>query len=192
MKEIPTSYWPFELDHINDYAWVHDVFSKEECKKIINLCNKLPEETAKVGGGGTTKVNTKTRDTEVRWLQPGHDASIFSKLTSATLNLNKDFFKFDLDGFMEGIQFTRYHKGMFYKPHVDRSFNCPIRKLSISVLLSDPKTFKGGDLKIENTIPEAKQGTLIAFPSFMVHQVTPVKQGERCSLVGWITGPNFK
>ena len=142
MKEIPTSYWPFELDHINDYAWIHDVFSKEECKKIISLCNKLPEETAKVGVGGTKKVNTKTRNTEIRWLQPGHDASIFSKLTSATLSLNKDFFKFDLYGFMEGIQFTRYHKGMFYKSHVDRSFNSPIRKLSISVLLSDPKTFK--------------------------------------------------
>jgi len=37
-----------------------------------------------------------------------------------------------------------------------------------------------------------EQGTLIAFPSHTLHEVTPITEGRRYSLVGWITGKPFK
>ena len=37
-----------------------------------------------------------------------------------------------------------------------------------------------------------KQGTAIAFPSYVLHGVKPVTTGTRYSLVAWITGPEFK
>ena len=37
-----------------------------------------------------------------------------------------------------------------------------------------------------------KQGTLIAFPSYTLHEVTPLISGTRYSLVAWLGGPTFK
>ena len=37
-----------------------------------------------------------------------------------------------------------------------------------------------------------EQGSIIIFPSFVYHQVTPVTRGLRQSLVGWIAGPTFR
>ena len=83
----------------------------------------------------------------------------------------------------------------FYTPHVDSFFNAgdmTTRKLSASVLLSDPGEFEGGDLVIENgrMDPEkVKKGQMICFPSLLRHEVLPVTRGVRKSLVIWKEGP---
>jgi PKHD-type hydroxylase len=75
-------------------------------------------------------------------------------------------------------------------------FNGTVRKLSFVIQLSDPKDYKGGELQIHlSDTPEVmkkEQGTLIAFPSYILHEVTPITKGKRYSLVGWITGKPFK
>ena len=69
-----------------------------------------------------------------------------------------------------------------------------MRKLSVSVQLSDPNHYKGGNLEFADFIgtPEQKylrpKGTVIVFPSFIPHQITPVTEGVRHSLVGWYEG----
>ena len=71
-----------------------------------------------------------------------------------------------------------------------------VRKLSFSVQLNDPKDYKGGELNLYTSEkPETmkkEQGTLILFPSFILHEVTPVTKGERNALVSWVTGKQFK
>ena len=37
-----------------------------------------------------------------------------------------------------------------------------------------------------------EQGTLILFPSYILHEVKPITKGERNSLVSWVTGKQFK
>ena len=70
------------------------------------------------------------------------------------------------------------------------------RKISITVQLSDPSEYEGGDLQLkinsghQNT-PKGF-GTVVIFPSYLLHRVTPVTGGLRKSLVLWITGPAFK
>jgi PKHD-type hydroxylase len=70
------------------------------------------------------------------------------------------------------------------------------RKLSMVVQLTDPSEYEGGNLQVftsEQPKNIRKQRGLIAvFPSFIVHQVTPVTQGTRQSLVAWVSGPSFK
>ena len=56
--------------------------------------------------------------------------------------------------------------------------------------------YEGGDLRLYggddyDTAPK-KQGTIIGFPSYVLHEVTPVTSGVRYSLVGWAQGPKFK
>jgi len=80
-----------------------------------------------------------------------------------------------------------------------------IRKLSVTVTLSDPKDYKGGELEFDfrNMDPDKKRnvkkcteilpkGSLVVFPSFVWHRVCPVKSGERNSLVIWNLGWPFK
>jgi PKHD-type hydroxylase len=67
------------------------------------------------------------------------------------------------------------------------------RKISASLLLNDESEYEGGDLIIlDETVKTKKQGTIIVFPSFMAHQVTPVTKGVRYSAVCWMTGPKWK
>ena len=197
-KEEPkfnNSSWNFELDNTNLYAFWNNAFSKEECQSIINI--------AKDKGliEGKTKGYTKdVRESQVSWLYPidGMDW-VFRRVTDITLNLNERFFKFDLFGLNEGFQFTNYEapSGKYGK-HVDRGMNMSVRKLSISIQLTDPEEYEGGELKLydgddkEAQVMDKTQGTLIIFPSYVLHEVMPITKGTRNSLVTWITGKQFK
>ena len=190
--KFSNSSWPFELDQVNTYAFWNEAFSKEECQKIINI--------AKDKGliKGTTKGESDARDSKVSWLYPvdGMDWA-FRRVTDITLNLNERFFKFDLFGLNEGFQFTNYEapSGKYGK-HVDRAINIPVRKLSISIQLTNPEEYEGGELYLyeqdKGTLMDKTQGTLIIFPSYILHEVAPVTKGERNSLVAWATGKQFK
>jgi len=189
------SSWNFEVDQVNLYAFWNNAFSKEECQTIINI--------AKNKGliKGTTKGVTKdVRDSKISWLYPVDDIDwVFRRVTDMTLSLNERFFKFDLFGLNEGFQFTNYEapSGKYGK-HVDRGMNMPVRKLSISIQLTDPEEYEGGELKLydgdddEAIVMDKTQGTLILFPSYVLHEVMPVTKGTRNSLVTWITGKQFK
>ena len=195
--KFENSSWNFELDQVNLYAFWNNAFSKEECQTIINI--------AKDKGliKGTTFNDDKikdVRDSKISWLYPvdGMDW-VFRRVTDIVLNLNERFFKFDLFGLNEGFQFTNYESPSGkYGKHVDRAMNIPVRKLSISIQLTNPEEYEGGELKLydgddeEATVMDKTQGTLIIFPSYVLHEVMPVTKGERNSLVTWVTGKQFK
>jgi len=190
--KFENSSWSFELDQINLYAFWNNAFTKEECQTIINI--------AKEKGliKGTTSVEKDVRDSKISWLYPVDNMDwVFRRVTDITLNLNERFFKFDLFGLNEGFQFTNYEapSGKYGK-HVDRAMNIPVRKLSISIQLTDPEEYEGGELYLydeeEGTVMDKTQGTLILFPSYVLHEVMPVTKGTRNSLVTWVTGKQFK
>jgi len=186
------SAWNFEVDKINNYAFWNNFISKEECQTIVNI--------AKDKGltKGETIAESKARDSEVCWLVSSDNLEwLYRRLTDITLNLNERFFQFDLFGINETLQFTNYKSPSGkYGKHIDRGFNIPVRKLSISVQLTNPDEYEGGELNIyEEDKPitmDKTQGTLIIFPSFVLHEVMPVTKGERNSLVTWVTGKQFK
>jgi PKHD-type hydroxylase len=191
--KFENSSWNFEVDQVNLYAFWKNAFSKEECQKIINI--------AKDKGliKGTTRGDVKDiRDSDISWLNPTDNMEwVFLRVTDIVLNLNERFFKFDLFGINEGFQFTNYKapSGKYGK-HVDRGTNHPVRKLSISIQLTNPEEYKGGELYLydgdKGTLMDKTQGTLIIFPSYVLHEVMPVTKGTRNSLVTWVTGKQFK
>jgi PKHD-type hydroxylase len=92
-----------------------------------------------------------------------------------------------------------------YQTQQDDLINGKIRKLSVTVTLSDPKEYKGGELEFDfrNLDPDKKRnvkkckeilpkGSLVVFPSFVWHRICPVKSGERNSLVIWNLGHPFQ
>jgi PKHD-type hydroxylase len=192
--KFENSSWNFEIDQVNLYAFWNNAFSKEECQSIINI--------AKDKGliKGKTKEESDVRDSKISWLYPIDKIDwVFRRVTDITLNLNERFFKFDLFGLNEGFQFTNYEapSGKYGK-HVDRSMNISVRKLSISIQLTDPEEYEGGELKLydgddkDAIVMDKTQGTLIIFPSYVLHEVMPVTKGTRNSLVTWVTGKQFK
>jgi PKHD-type hydroxylase len=111
---------------------------------------------------------------------------------------NLNHFGFENMKITEPAQFTEYPKGGFYDWHMDLDINGshepPIRKISMTILLSDPSTFKGGNLEFmeKNKLADLKQGQAIFFASFIRHRVAPVTKGMRRSLVMWFGGTPFK
>ena len=104
----------------------------------------------------------------------------------------------------EAVQFSIYGLQSKYGWHRDTNIDSPeespVRKLSVSVQLSHPDEYVGGDFEIKNfygnELTDNKEvlrnrGTMIVFPSFLEHQVTPVTKGTRYSLVQWYSGPDW-
>ena len=193
--------WPFKIDEIHDFAYVPKFLSKEECEEIIKIGNKKRISDGTIFSTKKNKVVKDIRKSKVAWLGNQDVPNLYPKLTDAIMELNSKYFKFDLHGFEEGLQFTIYDgKGAKYGKHVDRGLNIKVRKLSITIELSDPNKRRGGDLRLitgepdlsgKNKLPK-EQGTMIAFPSWTLHEVEPIVKGTRYSLVAWITGKNFK
>lgn len=196
MKEtkFKNSSWPFKVDPTSLYAYWNNAFSKEECLNIIDI----GKNRGLIKGTTFGENKDNFRDSEISWLYPTDDMDwVYRRCTDIITSLNDNFFKFDLYGFNEGFQFTNYKApGGKYGRHVDRGTNTIIRKLSLSIQLTDPSEYEGGELFLyendEGIIMDKTQGTLILFPSYTLHEVMPVTKGERNSLVSWITGPAFK
>ena len=100
---------------------------------------------------------------------------------------------------MEGnIQLARYDgtdQG-FYDWHTDFAGFRPLRKISVSIQLSRSEDYEGGDLELlfgnQAEAMDRTRGAFIAFPSFVLHRVTPVTRGTRWSLVAWILGNRWR
>ena len=176
------------------------IFSPEQCQDIINAGHQQKPEEAKVGTiaeGGT--YDTKKRVTTISWI-PFKVLPQMYKIVERTMKqVNGNHFGYDGMQITEPAQFTEYPKGGFYDWHMDGDVNCamepPVRKISMTILLSNPSEFEGGDLEFlteGNKPPQLIQGQAIFFCSLLRHRVAKVKKGIRRSLVMWFGGPPFK
>jgi PKHD-type hydroxylase len=195
--QVKSPAWTLTADYVEDGAFFPQVFYPEECEKIIEFGRSYEMTGGTVVDTEGNSITNKYRSCSLAHVEPSQEfAWVYERLTDAVKDLNEDCFGFDLFSFGENMQFTQYEVGQHYDYHVDRIFNGPIRKLSIVLQLTDPKAYEGGDLEIytggePRKLPRS-QGTLIAFPSYVLHRVTPVTKGTRNSLVGWINGNPFR
>lgn len=181
------------------FAWWEGAFTDQELNWLQQKA-KEANQKAQVGGSDGGEINPGIRRSDLNWMPNTPETTwVFEKLANVVSSLNSQYFRFDLTGFGEQIQLTHYDSsehGM-YGWHVDFGKTGPSRKLSIVMQLSDPSEYEGGNLELQphgkEVIKIKKQrGLVVAFPSWTLHQVTPVTQGNRQSLVSWITGPAFK
>lgn len=179
-----------------EYIYYQGLFLPHEIKKITNFWDD--DKTIKATLSGDEKYNDELRQSSVMFIDntPENDW-IYSKLASLAMSANNERFWFDLLGFHQELQLTRYSEGDFFDWHLDfGAGEISARKLSVTVQLSDPDDYDGGDLQfmINNKIVSAprEKGTIVIFPSFIIHRVTPITRGTRQSIVGWVSGPPFR
>lgn len=151
---------------------------------------------AEIGGSDEGKIITETRNSKVSWMyEDDWCSSIFAHYFNIA---NKEHWEYNLN-ILDGIQITKYRPGDHYGWHSDYGTaedNRYTRKLSASLLLTDPSEYKGGELEFIDyhnnlVVAPRKKGTMIVFDSRIPHRVTPVTSGERTSLVAWMLGPKL-
>ena len=179
-------------------------------------------QDSRVGEGDYGSIDKDKRNARNAWVPTSHWIAGF--LWHYVQRANRENFLYDLtniDG--ESLQYTVYEEGQYYGWHNDAGIisqykpispgnrgngeeiaqdfineQCEkVRKLSFSVLLSDPSTYEGGNLQLLNEtgnsyIAPRQRGSIILFDSRTQHRVQKVTKGVRKSLVGWVVGPRWK
>jgi PKHD-type hydroxylase len=176
------------------------------CERLIKHALALPESEGQVGSADHQRTDEEYRRSVVRWIQKTDTRfkPLLDFIEETVYTINKSHFGFDLQQFTN-IQFTEYDSAYagHYTWHQDTDWFTPEffqRKLSFVIQLSDPSTYEGGDFEFHpkecNALPNPeeirKQGTVVVFPSFIRHRVTPVTEGKRYSLVTWVEGLKFR
>jgi len=176
------------------------IFTPKQCQMVINKGMSLKKETAQVGIGNPdgSGVDTKKRITTISWIPFKEMIPMYKDIEKTMLQANNNHFGFEGMQLTEPAQFTHYLTGGFYDWHMDNDVQAkhqpPVRKISMTLLLSDPSTFEGGELEFmsKGKTAKLKQGQAIFFCSLLRHRVNKVKKGIRRSLVMWFGGPSFK
>lgn len=185
----------------------HDVFSDDECDRIVALGATLQTDHGGLEGDDGVIADPTLRTAEIAWMPPSSDSEwIFERLARVVADANERY-GFALSGFDEELQFTTYgREGAFYTWHQD-GLDGPVahRKLSLVVQLSDPATYQGCDLDLFQVVADhegdelaeihqeaRRRGTVVVFPAFEYHRVTELRSGVRRSLVSWVSGPPFR
>lgn len=192
----------------------HGGFSDEDLANIISLGEEYELQDGMAGG----QVNNNIRKTLISWIPHTQNSQwLWDRIGFITRQLNGQFFEFNLSGMFEKFQYTVYHpENHHYEWHMDRgtsiidkantgTWNPPPRKLSLVLQLTDPSEYEGGELQLFTRSPykdengvehfeviKKEKGMVVAFPSFVMHRVTPVTKGIRRTLVIWVGGPKFK
>ena len=199
--------------NLQHYYWYFKSAVPERiCDDIVRYGKQLQDQMAVTGGFGDPKKlnksqikNLKTkRDSNIVWM---NDKWIYKEIHPFVHQANANAgWNFQWD-FSESCQFTKYNKNQYYdwhcdsweKPYENGDTKGKIRKLSVTVSLSEGgKAYTGGELEFDfrNNDPDKKtnirkckeilpKGSLVVFPSFVWHRVFPVKKGSRYSLVVW-------
>ena len=183
------------------------VFTPRQCRRIVETAESLDAEVADLEGASGSGPDVSIRDSTITWMPPAPGTDwIFSKLAAVATRANRDY-GFELTSFDEDLQFTRYERpGAFYTWHQDGlDLGVAHRKLALVVQLSDPADYRGAELELFDVVEDSDdvelaafrervrpQGTVVVFPTFEYHRVTPLLSGARHSLVAWVSGPSFR
>lgn len=179
------------------YWFWQAAISPERCDEIIEQCKAVQPTKGVCLDQNKSMTENSHRNSTIRWVQ-GIEG-ITSTLWPYAWEANRMAFNFDINAIFN-VQFTEYDakEEQYYKWHhdvewdADRGYD---RKMSIIIQLSDPDDYEGGEFQFKHlTVPEEfkKRGSVLTFPSYLEHQVTPVTKGTRHSLVAWVEGPRWR
>lgn len=179
------------------YYWWRGELSDSLCDAIIEEAGHF--ELKEAGIGGKNEKDLSYRQGLVSWIPEDHwiEQIVRNYVIKANSYAKWNFIIND----KEQVQFGMYGAGAYYKWHRDCNIHdIKYRKLSVTVQLSDPKDYEGGEFQIKDfwnhhILPAEEgwneRGTVVVFPSILMHQVTEVTKGTRYSLVQWYDGPDW-
>lgn len=165
-------------------------FSSEERQHALDLGRSL-----ELSGSHQTSPDPELRSARSAWIENCAEAApLFESFRSLFAEANASF-GFTVEAIREPLLYVEYGAGDHFTWHVDTwPKEVSNRKISCSILLSEPREFDGGDLEFcpgGRLLDSRDAGTAILFPSFTAHRLTKVTTGTRKALVAWIHGRPF-
>ena len=196
---ISTFSFPSELNDPQNYYYYEKGFSDDELNKIYKDVATL--DFVQASTIDAASVNKQIRSSSVKWVPKTQQwVWLYEKLMNMAIEANNTLWKFNLYTILDDIQYTEYYatEDGHYTWHQDFGPGKPsLRKVSITVQLSGPDEYEGGDLEYWQggysiTKAPKDRGVVFVFPSYMMHRVTPVIKGTRRSFVLWVGGEHYK
>lgn len=187
---------------ITNYAVLPGALSPRFCDLICKVAGTYPEQDG--GVEGSNKVVKNIRSSRIRWIPEFKHSEITTIFNTYLHTINRERLGFDISYGSGSFQYTEYHasEGGHYGWHQDVMYdNNAIfdRKVTLCVHLSDPNEYEGGVFCMDTCMTPkfdakdfAPQGSILIFPSYIKHCVTPVTKGVRKSLVAWYLGPRYR
>lgn len=181
-----------------NYYWFEKGFTNEELDKIYNDLADVPFEKATTLSG---KAEKEVRTSRIKWIPRDSNWNwLYEKLMNMAVEANNELWGFDLIAADELIQYTEYlaEDEGHYTWHQDIGPDmASLRKVSLTVQLSEDSEYEGGDLQLwrgGNNIVTSERGAgvVFIFPSYMMHRVSKVTKGTRRSFVLWVGGQHYK
>ena len=175
------------------------MFTQQECKKIIDLTNDVYPVSASIGGSkDTSKIVRNIRSADIYNINYEKGTQwIYDKILATVIHANTTHFDYEIAGLLNGLQLIHYSADEKIRGHYDWHVDAgngevSTRKISFTCQLSDPDTYTGCELIINNHTSELigtrECGSMHLFPSYMPHKVSPIISGNRYALVVWIHG----
>ena len=187
-----------ESNNPQEFYWYSNGFTKEELAKIYKDVGDLPINKATTfDGSGDESV----RSSSVKWIPQNKKWEwLYKRLMDLAVEANNELWNFNLISAPELIQYTEYYASEegHYDWHQDIGPNeGALRKVSITVQLSDSDEYEGGDLEFflgGNSVATSARGAgvVVVFPSYLMHRVSKVTKGTRRSFVLWVGGEHYK
>lgn len=188
-----------KLVDTQNYYFFEKGFTDEELDKIYKDVANI--QFINAGTGPENNQDKSIRSSSVKWVPKNKEWGwLYDKMMTMIKEANDAIWNFDLYSVLDNIQYTEYHatNDGHYGWHQDIGPGpLSTRKVSITVQLSGPDEYEGGDLeywKGGQDIQKAPRGkgVVFIFPSYMMHRVTPVTKGVRRSFVLWVGGGHYK
>lgn len=168
-------------------------YSSEECDQFVLLAEKQAAEAGQLVDGSV--VEDIRRVAVHKLLAEGDIIPLFDKLMAAIISANRSYWNFQIQ-YLPLIEVLKYETNGHYLRHVDWGAGFQTRKISAVVMLSEPEEYEGGILQLHDrglpTDMPRERGTIIVFPSWVLHGVTPVTDGVRWAATAWVTGEPFR
>jgi PKHD-type hydroxylase len=173
-------------------------FTEEQIEQLKSVVDAGSQQGALAGSLHGVKLED-VRRSEIRWLDYKEYKWVYDIAWAVAKKVNEKY-RFEIKPIREMIQLSIYDESVqgFYSWHTDATIYNMSRKISMSIPLSSPAEYVGGELQfmasgigvggVPGSVLQPKGG-VIAFPSFEMHRVTPVTKGRRYSLVIWVNGP---
>lgn len=178
---------------IYDYYQTENLYTKEECKELIEIAKSNPSRDWHDQPATGKKVNVIVAE-----LKPLKKK--LRRFFDNVISINQRCFEFDLYKPNAGVNFNFYSgENNEYPFHQDANNYTPRLDVKLTAIMNlSQEPYEGGDFqlffgdKISNMDVLQKTGSLFVFPSFFYHRVAPVTKGERITMSYWFKGPSWK
>lgn len=168
---------------------VKDVLSSDEVKQLTQIASELHF----VDGRVSNPHNETKKNLQVDITQP--EANRAAQIAGAAITRNEEIRNFVFWKPIATPLLCKYEVGMTYGVHADSAYlplpGTPLRSdISGTLWLADPNSYEGGELRIhlgsESVTIKGEAGSMVVYPSTMLHEVMPVRSGQRLVMITFI------